>query len=67
MDYCARFIDLPFTTKGVTVEDAEGFYNIYINARLSSAEQKKAMEHEIQHLMRKDFDTRKSLQDAESF
>lgn len=66
MDYCIRYIDMPSTTKGMTVEDADGFYNIYINAALSIAEQKDAIKHEIRHLERKDFDTQKSLLDAES-
>ena len=36
LDYCVRFIDLPLTTKGVTVEDADGFFNIYINENLKN-------------------------------
>ena len=30
-NYAIRFIALPYTVKGVTVMDNDGFYNIYIN------------------------------------
>lgn len=66
MEYCIRYIDMPSTTKGMTIEDSDGFYNIYINASLSIGEQEEAIKHEIRHLERKDFDTKKSLQEAEA-
>lgn len=66
MEYCIRYIDMPSATKGMTIEDAEGFFNIYINASLSAAEQKEAIKHEIRHLERNDFDTEKSLLEAET-
>lgn len=66
MEYCIRYIDMPSVTKGMTIEDADGFFNIYINASLSAAEQEEAIKHEIRHLERKDFDTEKSLQEAET-
>lgn len=66
LDYCVRFIDLPLTTKGVTVEDANGFFNIYINENLSVEQQQAALEHEMAHIRRGDFDNKKSLWDAET-
>lgn len=66
MEYCIRYIDMPSATKGMTIEDADGFFNIYINASLSAAEQEEAIKHEIRHLERKDFDTEKSLLEAET-
>ena len=66
LDYCVRFIDLPLTTKGVTVEDANGFFNIYINENLSVEQQQQALEHEMRHICRGDFDNEKSLWDAET-
>ena len=66
MEYCIRYVDMPSTTKGLTIEDADGFYNIYINAGLSIGEQEEAIKHEIRHLERKDFDTKKSLLEAEA-
>jgi hypothetical protein len=45
-----RLVDLPFPIKGATVKDAEGDYNIYINARLSEDERVKTYWHEIEHI-----------------
>lgn len=56
MDYTIRFIDLPYSINGLTVEDLNGFYNIYINSRLSHDIQQKAVIHELTHVRRKDFD-----------
>ena len=64
-DYCIRYVDLPSTTKGLTVEDRDGFYNIYINAKLSFYAQQEALHHELRHVQRNDFNTEKSLFDAE--
>lgn len=65
-DYCIRYIPMPWNTKGVTVEDGNGFYNIYINSRLSAETQQEAVKHELTHIKRGDFDTKKSLADAEA-
>ncbi len=67
MEYYIRYTNMPYTTKGMTIEDADGFFNIYINASLSAAEQEAAIRHEIRHLERKDFDTEKSLREAEAW
>ena len=32
MEYCVRYVELPLAVNGLTVLDADGFYNIYINA-----------------------------------
>ena len=45
-----RMIDLPYKVRAVTVKDAEGDYNIYINARLSADQQAKAFRHEVDHI-----------------
>lgn len=66
MEYYIRYIDMPSVTKGMTIEDSDGFFNIYINASLSAAEQEEAIKHEIRHLERNDFDTEKSLREAEA-
>lgn len=66
VDYYIRYVDMPSVTKGMTIEDSDGFFNIYINASLSAAEQEEAIKHKIRHLERKDFDTEKSLQEAET-
>lgn len=65
-DFCVRFIDMPLNTKGVTVEDENGFFNVYINKNLSAEQQNFALEHEIKHIRRGDFDNKKSLHEAET-
>jgi Zn-dependent peptidase ImmA (M78 family) len=66
VEYCIRYIDLPLTTKGMTVEDQNGFFNIYINQNLSVEQQNEAIAHELKHINRGDFDNKKSLQEAET-
>lgn len=56
MDYCVRYVDLPYSIKGIAVPDVNGFFNIYINSRLSFEEQAKALRHEKTHIFRDDFD-----------
>lgn len=65
MDYCIRYIALPVTVKGVTAMDSDGFYNIYINSRLSYEEQKKAIAHEMEHIARGDFFSFDTLEEVE--
>ena len=65
-EYCIRYIPMPWNARGVTVEDGNGFFNIYINSRLSTEMQQEAIAHELRHIQRNDFDNKKSLQDAET-
>ena len=46
-----RYIDAPTTFKGCVKLDAEGNVNIYINSRLSDAEQKETIIHELKHVI----------------
>lgn len=55
-DYIIRYIALPYSVKGVTVMDKDGFYNIYINSLLSREAQLEAIKHELEHIGRADFD-----------
>lgn len=58
-----RLVD--FTTdkfRGVTVLDAEGNYNIYLNAHLSDEMKQEAYEHEIRHIVNGDLDCIGSIQ-----
>lgn len=66
-EYWIRYVDMPSRTKGLTVEDADGFYSIYINAKISAYEQKEAIRHELTHIERNDFDRNKTLKQAERF
>ena len=54
-DIISRLIELPSTVNGVTVVDADGNYNVYINSRLSADEQKRAYEHELRHIQKQHF------------
>lgn len=66
-EYYIRYVPLPVSLKGITVEDAAGFYNIYINSLLSYEEQQKAIKHELTHVLRNDFDQEKPLQLVEAY
>lgn len=50
-----RLVDLPETMHAVTRKDAEGDYNIYINAKLSADLRTAAYWHEIEHIRRGHF------------
>lgn len=54
-DVIVRMKDLPCGINGMTIMDSDGNYNVYINARLSWYDQKKAYEHEMTHIKRDDF------------
>lgn len=49
-EYRVRLIDLPPKVDGMVSIDDEGFYNIYINARLSREMQRAALRHELEHI-----------------
>lgn len=66
MNYCIRYVDLPCRVNGVTVMDREGFFNIYINARLDYYQQQKAIRHEFTHIVRGDFFREDELEDVET-
>lgn len=55
-EYIIRLIDLPCTCAGFTIRDDNGFYNIYLNARLSFERMKLAYRREINHIIHGDFD-----------
>lgn len=50
-----RIIDLPRSVNAMTVEDENGDFNIYINAKLPHAEQQKAYRHECIHIKKNHF------------
>lgn len=65
-DFCVRVIDLPYSVKGFVTYDQDGFPNIYLNARISLDEQKRAMEHELTHISRQDAFSGEAIRDIES-
>lgn len=55
-DYTVRVVDFPdATVGGSVVEDADGFHNIYINARRSAEAQRDSFFHELRHIAHNDF------------
>lgn len=60
-----RLKDLPCGINGMTILDSDGNYNVYINARLSVDDQKKAYQHELRHIERDDFYNDLTIQEAE--
>lgn len=65
-DFVIRYLNnLPDTVNGFTVPSENGFYNIYINPRLSSFMQTKTILHEIKHIQRNDFYLQKNATEIE--
>ena len=65
-DIFTRLVPLPFSVRGVTMPDENGDYNIYINALLGEPAQKRAYEHELQHIRLGHFDSDTERAQAET-
>jgi len=52
-----RLVGLPAGVNGLAVKDENGDYNIYINACISSEEQRRALRHELAHVSGGHFDS----------
>ncbi|HBQ87199.1 MAG TPA: hypothetical protein DD811_12095 [Syntrophomonas sp.] len=61
-----RYISLPSTVKGLTVQDESGDYNIYVNARLTHEANQQTLQHEIQHIANNDFSRDLHVKDIEN-
>ena len=61
-----RIIDMPYEVKGATAKDAEGDYNVYLNARYSSDIRAEAWQHELEHIKRDHFYSQKSVKEMEA-
>lgn len=64
-DVIVRLKDMPVKINGMTILDADGNYNVYINSRLSCDDQRKAYDHELEHIRRDDFYNSLPIQEAE--
>ena len=53
-EYRVRLVDLPSKVDGMVSVDDDGFYNIYLNARLTRERQRKALRHELDHIAEDD-------------
>jgi hypothetical protein len=60
-----RFVSLPPTIKGLTVQDETGDYNVYINSRLTHEANQQTLQHEIQHINTNDFQKILHIRDIE--
>ena len=50
-----RLLSLPLHVRAFTVPDPQGDYNVYVNSRLTLAQMKKSVAHELRHIARGDF------------
>lgn len=64
-DCTVRLIDHDVSVQGMISEDIDGHVNIYVNARLSSAGQRKALKHELDHYENDDLHNDRSIQEVE--
>lgn len=53
-DYFVRMVDFPTNNGGAVVPNDDGTYSVYINERLDSVRQRRALEHEREHIERDD-------------
>lgn len=63
-----RVVDFPRDVGGVNgmvLLDESGFYNIYLNARASWFQQRKALRHELNHIENDDFFNGKPIDEVE--
>jgi len=63
-----RVVDFPRDVGGVNgmvLLDESGFYNIYLNARASWFQQRKALRHELDHIENDDFFNGKPIDEIE--
>ena len=52
-----RLIKMPLSVKAMTIPSPDGWFNVYINDRLTREEINEALEHEYDHILRGDFDS----------
>ena len=60
-----RYLSLPCTIKGLTIQDKEGNYNVYINSRLTYESNQQTMQHELLHISSNDFQKLSHIRDIE--
>jgi hypothetical protein len=60
-----RYVALPATIRGLTVQDEEGKYNIYLNSRFTHESHTKTLQHELEHIEGNDFSKALHIKDIE--
>ena len=66
-DYFVRCIPFPnYAADGVVSTNDDGTFNIYINEKLDDCRKRKALKHEIEHIMRDHFYSTAPVQQIEA-
>lgn len=68
-DYFVRIVDFPVGCggcNGVVALNDDGTYSVYINARASEEQKKRAMRHEYDHMANDDMYGDKDIRDIEN-
>ena len=65
-DIVVRGMRMPHNVRGYIVSESNGVYNIFINSCLDEFQQKKALRHELEHIIENDFESEKSLFEIEN-
>ena len=65
-EYIVRVMDLPDGSNGFVVYDDDDFANVYVNARLNRSGQKKALDHEMTHIINDDIHNDDAIHVAEA-
>lgn len=61
-----REVPLPYGVHGMTKEDPDGLYNIYVNEHDSQEERNKTYMHEMNHINMGHFGSGRDIEDLES-
>ena len=65
-DCTVRMVDLPVDCGGMVSLSTDGHFNIYLNARLDCATQRKKFLHELRHILNDDFNNSDDIYTVES-
>ena len=66
-DYFVRVVPFPiYKVGGMVIPNDDGTYSVYLNARVDSIHQRRAGEHELDHIEDGDFYNDKSIEEIEN-
>ena len=60
-----RLIDLPYRVGGFVCESPDGHINVYLNARLNRARNRKSFRHEFDHIKNGDLHSDRTIREVE--
>lgn len=65
-DYTVRVVPFPvYNVGGMVTPNEDGSFSVYLNANLSQERQKKALQHELEHIINGDFWSGEPIQSME--